>query len=335
MQKMKMEDVNHYTKHGGFRSFIKRALELGVEATVLSDGNVRFIKLLHKGKTVFCYKSNLPIKRNMGNFTKQKTLTKAVLDTVGIRTPRGISAVSYADAVRRIREAKLSYPLIAKPLDGSLGKGVTWGIESERELRSAAQHALLAYGKRKNISFLVEEMFLGNEYRVLVLDGRVISCVQKIPAGVTGDGSSSIRNLITAFNKTRMKGFEIRLDAVAKTSLKKSGLTLSSVLEKGRFFKFRNNLNMSDGGRSIDMTERMHPALKKIAVKAVESAGLTYGGLDLLSKDISSEKAPYVILEINPHPFYNMNEKPLVEGKGTDVSYLILKKIFPHLRKRL
>lgn len=329
-------NTNEYIKtikHGGFRSFIKRAAELGISISVMYDGDIRFTKLSYKGKTVFCYKNNLPIKRNMGNFTKRKTLTKAVLAEIGISTPRGITARSHTEAIREVRAAKLRYPLIAKPLDGSLAKGVTWNICSEKELRAATQHALIAYGKRKNISIIVEEMFVGNEYRVLVFGGKVISCVQKIPAGVTGDGKSPIKNLIKTFNKTRLKGFEIRLDATAKESLKKAGLTLDSILEQGRFFKFRNNLNMSDGGRAIDTTRDMHPSLKKAAVAAIEAVGLTYGGLDFLAEDISSEKAPYVILEINPHPFYNMNEKPLVEGKGVDVSLLLLESIFPALKK--
>lgn len=320
-------------RHGGFRSLIQRASELGITVRVFSDGDVRFTKLSYRGKSVFCYKSNLPLQRNMGNFTKQKTLTKAVLQNVGICTPRGITATSYADAVKKIRKEGLRYPLIAKPLDGSLAKGVTWNIQSEDELKVATRHALTAYGKRKGISFIVEEMFIGNEYRVLVLDGKVISCVQKIPAGITGDGHSTIQELINTFNQTRLDGFTIRLDAVAQVSLKQAGLTLASILEPGRFFKLRNNLNMSDGGRSIDVTNKMHSALKKIAVRAIETVGLTYGGIDLLSANIASGRAPYVIVEINPHPFYNMNEKPLVEGKGVDVSYLILKKLFPHLQK--
>ncbi len=329
-------DMNEYIKaikHGGFRSFLKKAVELGISVSVMHDGDIRFTKLSYKGKTVFCYKNNLPIKRNMGNFTKRKTLTKAVLTEIGISTPRGITARSHTEAIREVRSAKLRYPLIAKPLDGSLAKGVTWNIRSEKELRAATQHALIAYGKRKNISIIVEEMFVGNEYRVLVFGGKVISCVQKIPAGVTGDGKTSINKLIKAFNKNRLKGFEIKLDDTANASLKEAGLTLDSILKKGHFFKFRNNLNMSDGGRAIDTTREMHPSLKKAAVAAMEAVGLTYGGLDFLAENIASPKAPYVILEINPHPFYNMNEKPLVEGRGTDVSLLLLKSVFPSLKR--
>ncbi len=56
------------------------------------------------------------------------------------------------------------------------------------------------YGKRLGVRFLVEEMLVSNEYRVLMLDGEVISCVQKIPAGITSDGISTIKKLVHDFN---------------------------------------------------------------------------------------------------------------------------------------
>ena len=90
---------------------------------------------------------------------------------------------------------------------------------------------------------------------------------------------------------------------------------------------------MSDGGRSIDVTTKLHPDLKQTCVRATESIGLTYGGVDFMADDISNPKTRYVILEINSNPYYNMNEKPLVEGEGIDISWLFLKKMFPHLKK--
>lgn len=315
-------------KHGGFRSFLGRAHAMGVEITLIEEGRLDVFRLRYKGKALFCIGSNIPLFRRMGNLSKDKNTTKKVLEDVGIRTPRGILVTDYREIAPLLRKEKLSFPLITKPVDGSLAKGVTWNIQSLEELKAGFHHAKGAYGKRAAAKILVEEMIQGNEYRVLVFNGRVLSCVQKIPAGVTGDGSSTIQKLIHRFNKGRVKGFEIKLDAVAKKTLREHGLTLKSVLPKGQFFKFRNNLNMSDGGRSVEVTGEMSPALKKICVRAVQAVGLTYGGLDLITPDLSSMKKGYAVLEVNPHPFYNMHEKPLVEGKGVDVSEILLKSLF-------
>lgn len=330
---MNFQDYLARVTHGGFKSFLKRAAEVGVTIEILEHEQIPVLKLSHGEKVFFCYKRNMPILRRMGNLTKNKVITKMILESVNIRTPRGIVAISPTQAVSEIREKKLQYPLIVKPVDGSLAKGVTWNISSEPEVAKAVEHALDAYGYRKGIKIMVEEMFIGNEYRVLVFNGKVLSCVEKVPAGVTGDGKNTMQDLIHTFNKTRRHGFEIKLDATAKNTIQEAGYTLKTILPQNFFFKFRSNLNMSDGGRSIDRTKEMSLSLKKTCVEAVEAIGLTYGGLDLITNDLESKNPSYVILELNPNPFFNMHEKPLVEGKGIDVSLVILKYLFPSLKK--
>jgi len=329
--------LNEYIKnikHGGFKSFFKKAVELGIDMEIIDEiGGSPLIKLQHAGKTLFCYKRNLPIYKRMGNLTKNKVVTKSVLAACDIQTPKGITATSFQNAVSLIQEKNLRYPLICKPVDGSLAQGVTWDIQSTQELRAAVSYAKNAYGKRPGVKFIIEEMFVANEYRVLVFNKKVLSCVHKIPAGIIGDGTSSIEELITRFNMKRMPGFEIRMDKTVKETLKTHLLSLRSVLPKNHFFKLRNNLNMSDGGRAIECTKEMHSSFKDICVRAIEAVGLTYGGVDFFAHDIASPKSAYVIIEINPNPFYNMHEKPLVEGKGVDVSSEILKSIFPKLGK--
>ncbi|MCW1888052.1 MAG: hypothetical protein KIH67_000690 [Candidatus Moranbacteria bacterium] len=327
---MNIEQYIDKVKHGAYKSFLKKTLSLGLHAELIQHEKVPIVKITHKGKTIFCY-GKVPLFRSMCNLTKNKSITKFVLESVGIRTPKGVVTHSFEDGLREVREKKLTYPLISKPVDGSLAKGVTWNILSEDGLEEAINHALGAYGYREDIKILVEEMFIGNEYRVLVFNGEVLSCVEKIPAGIVGDGLHTIQDLIHSFNKTRRHGFEIKLDAVAKETLAKAGYTLKTVLPKDFFFKLRNNLNMSDGGRCIERTASMSNELKKTCVKAVESLGLTYGGLDLITNDLASPNTPYVILEVNPNPYYNMHEKPLVEGDGIDVSLILLKHLFPLL----
>lgn len=327
--------IEKKTKHGGFRSFLKRALELGVDIEFLPAKGI-LIKLEYGGRTVFLKGANPPVMRQMGNFTRDKEVTKMIFDAVGIRTPKGIVADSLKDAAAAIKKSHLRYPVILKPTHGSRALGVTWNIQSEKDLLNAFSHFkdIEKEHSLKQKTFLVEEMFIGDEYRVLVLNGAVISCVQKIPASVIGDGVSSIKKLITAFNKTRLRGFKIKIDAVVEETLRKNNLTLNSVLPNKEILRLRNNLNMSDGGRSIDVTKSMHPFFREICERATKTAGLSFGGVDVLAEDITSDNKDYVILEINPNPYYNMNEKPLVEGRGVDVSLLLLKQVFPKIASK-
>lgn len=333
---MNLKSAYKWTKHGGMRSLLKRALECGIEIRTM-PGQDRLLKLSYEGKTVFLKGCNAPVMRKMGNFTKDKELTKIILDEIGVRTPRGIVADSIESTLRLVRKNGLPFPLILKPTHGSRALGVTWNIRSEKDLRKAFsdfEKTKRKYAFKKN-TVLVEEMFIGHEYRILVLNGDVISCVEKIPASVIGDGKSPIRKLIREFNKTRLHGFKIRIDVVVERTLEDNGLTLDSVLADKRILRLRNNLNMSDGGRSVDVTETMHPSFRDICIRATAVSGLTFAGIDMIADDISKPagKDNYVLLELNPNPYYNMNEKPLAEGKGTDVAFLLLKQLFPKLRK--
>lgn len=333
---MNEKTIEKWTKHGGFRSFLKCATRCGVKITVLSRES-HVIRLGYGGDVAFLKGANAPVMRRMGNFTRNKDVTKQILEDVGIRTPRGIVANSIQDAITAAKKHRMPFPLILKPTHGSRSLGVTWNIRSEQDLRDAfssfekikREHSL------KKDTVLVEEMFVGHEYRVLVLNGRVISCVQKIPASVIGDGTSSIKKLIGAFNRTRLRGFKIRLDAIAENTIAENKLTLDSILPKDHVLRLRNNLNMSDGGRSIDVTASMHRSFKDLCVRATGVTGLSFAGVDVIARDLSkpARRDNYVILELNPNPYYNMNEKPLAEGKGTDVSFLLLRQLFPNIRK--
>lgn len=318
-------------KHGGVKSLVRKALEKKIDAKIfLNDPFV--IKLTHKEKSVIIRGGSVPLERKMGNMTKNKNLTKIILEDAGIKVPKGFVAGSLKEALSFLKKSKLKFPLIAKPLNDSLARGVTWNINSTKELKKAINFLYKNKSLKLRKYFLVEEMFVGEEFRILIFDGKVVSCVKKIPASVVGDGKSTIMRLIEMFNRKRMKGFEIKIDKIVKKNLKMKKLKLNSILPDGYVLKLRNNLNMSDGGRAVDCTQEINKRFKQICERAAEVVNLSYCGIDLLTKNISLGQSPYVVIEINSNPYYNMHEKPLVEGKGIDLSSKILKKLFPGLK---
>lgn len=333
MHKMLTKKYIQNIKHGGFRSFVQRALELGVTIDILLD-SPRIYRLSHSGKVLFTAQWNIPLMKQLGNTAvDNKVATKVILRANNISTPKGILAHSLKECIEGIQEEKLSYPLICKPLDGSLARGMTWDICSQKKLPRAILTAQKAYKKTSSsaVPFIVEEVVIGDEYRIIVFQNQVLACVKKLPATVTGDGCSTLQELILAFNKTRRHGFEIKVDSVVKETLKRERLTLASVLPDNSVLKLRHNLNMSDGGRAIDCTAQVHPKIRQACVRATQAVGLTFGGLDVITEDITKDK--YTILEINSRPYHNMHEKPLVEGESVDISGILLQNLFPKLKK--
>lgn len=196
---------------------------------------------------------------------------------------------------------KIGFPLIVKPNDGSQGNGVALVHNKSdfyRAMREIFKHHKIA---------LVEEYKKGTDYRVVVLDDKVISAYKRIPLSVIGDGRSSIKELLNKkqkhFNKmerdTRIKMDDPRI----KVKLREQGFTTRSVPSKGERVQLLDNANLSSGGDSVDVTGEVHPEFKKVAINLTRDMGLRLCGVDLMiDGDIKDVPKNYWILEINSAP---------------------------------
>lgn len=196
---------------------------------------------------------------------------------------------------------KLGFPVIVKPNSGSQGTNVSL-VHNKLELYSAIKSVF-----EKDRIALVQQPVRGKDYRVVVLDNRVISAYERVPLNVTGDGRSSIEKLL----KAKQKQFVIdHRDTCINFSdprmiekLKHQKLTLKSVIEKDRLVYLLDNANLSTGGDSIDATDKIHEDFQKISINLTRDMGLRLCGVDLMiDGDISEKPSNYWILEINSAP---------------------------------
>lgn len=196
---------------------------------------------------------------------------------------------------------KLGFPVIAKPNSLSHGTGVHLA-HSAQEL----ERALKSVFKLDRVA-LVQRFVKGDDYRIVVLDGEVISAYQRVALSVVGDGHSTILQLL----RKKQRGFEksgrdTKLkfkDARVRQKLQRQNLTLRSVLEKGKAVVLLDSANLSSGGDSIDVTSTMHSSLKRLAINVTKDMGLRLCGVDLLVDGDSSKKPKkFTIIEINSAP---------------------------------
>ena len=195
----------------------------------------------------------------------------------------------------------LGFPVIVKPNSGSQGVGVS-KVSNKREFYKALnfifEHDRVA---------LVQKFHIGKDYRVVVLDGKIISAYQRIPLNVTGDGKSTLRQLlISKQRKFTVEGRDTRIkmdDFRIIQKLKSQGFSMSSVLNKRQQIFLLDNANLSSGGDSAEVTKKIHPAFKKLAINLTRDMGLRLCGVDLLIEQ-GIEKAPgkFWILETNAAP---------------------------------
>ena len=114
---------------------------------------------------------------------------------------------------------------------------------------------------------------------------------QRIPANVTGDGYSSIENLIKEKNKDPERGshaFErLRadlLDGDTLQLLQDKGLHPSSVLAKGDRLFLKRTANISTGGEAEDVTDIVHPDTKRMVERAANLFSADICGIDYITR---------------------------------------------------
>ena len=258
-----------------------------------------------------------------------KQLTKTLLDQAGVPVPQG-DVVTTVDAALRVAR-RLGRPVAVKPLDGNQGKGVTVDCSGAQAVARAFELAR-THGRR----VIVEEHLRGRDYRVLVTGGKIAAASWRRPPNVTGDGRSSIRELVRTENRNPARGdghtnilTKIPLDALAEETLARQGYTLDTVLAHGVSADLRGNANLSTGGTAEDVTDLLPEETRDICIRAARTIGLDVAGIDIVCEDIalplSAQRGG--IIEVNAAPGIRMHQYPS-RGTPRDAGDAIVEALF-------
>lgn len=240
--------------------------------------------------------------------------------------------------VGRKREAlqaaeHLGYPVVLKPVRGNKGLGVTANITSVSELSRA--YALARETGRKVI---VESYVDGDDFRLLVVNGRFVAAVKRVPPQVVGDGLHTVAALIEILNQRERRDglylYPLAIDDEVIRLLKKQNMQTDSIPAKGQIVILRNVANVSLGGATQDVTDQVHPDNRAAAVTAAKACLLDFAGIDFKTPDISQSwcAGKGKIIEINSGPGADLHLQPTA-GTRRDVSYHIVRSHFSAQRK--
>jgi cyanophycin synthetase len=264
------------------------------------------------------------------SIAQDKEITRMVLRSVGVPVPEGRSVTSAEDAGEAASE--LGVPVVVKPQDGNQGRGVATNLTTREQILAAYQAA-----HHESDSVLVEKFAQGQDYRVLVVGGKVVAAARREPAHVIGDGQRTIRQLIDFVNSDPRRGehhatvlSKIKLDEVSLSVLADQGYTPESIPPSGKLVLIRRNANLSTGGTAIDVTEYVHPEVAARAIDAAKIVGLDIAGIDVVAKDISRplEEQGGVIIEVNAAPGLRMHLEPSA-GVSRPVGEAIIDLLYP------
>lgn len=258
--------------------------------------------------------------------------THNLLNDLGLPVPQQAMVYSDSQAVRAAK--RMGYPVVLKPLNANHGRGVSINLTTEEEIITAFAEAQ-NHGTSRAV--LVESFLTGYDHRMLVVNNELVAVAKRVPGHVIGDGVHTIEQLIDIVNTDPRRGVghekvltRLELDSQAQRLMTEAGYNKDTILDIKHEFYLRSTANLSTGGTAIDVTDKVHPDNRDMAVRAIRAIGLDIGGVDFLTDDISKsyKEIGGGICECNAAPGFRMHVAPS-EGKPRDVAGKVMDMLFP------
>ena len=211
------------------------AAERGIPAIRLNDGNLAQLGHGSRQRRIWTAETDQTSAIAEG-IASDKDLTKTLLGACGVPIPEGRVVDSPAEAWQAAEDIGL--PVVVKPVDGNHGRGVSIELMTQAEVEAAYPFAL-----RHGSEVMVESYIPGNEHRLLVVGGKLVAAARGESAWVTGDGVSTVHDLVEAqINSDPRRGVtedaplgKIRIDddPSIKQDLQRQGLAPLAIPESG------------------------------------------------------------------------------------------------------
>ena len=259
---------------------------------------------------------------------QDKEETKDRLERHGIPVPRGKVVYTLKQA-NKAADA-LGRPVVVKPVNGRKGLAVSLEVSTLEEMKVAFEAA-----KEFSSAILIEEMFDGRNYRVVIVGGRMVAASERLLPHVIGDGVSTIRDLIATENRNPLRGdghekplTKIKVDSDVINHLQHAGMSLDAIPKHGEHVTLSNRSNLSTGATAQDVTDQVHPTIARMCERAARLIGLDVCGVDLVIPDIATPMTSGGVIELNASPGLRMHHYPSA-GMPRDVGEAVVDSIYP------
>lgn len=195
--------------------------------------------------------------------------------------------------------------LIVKPYDATLSRGLTLDISTPDELEDAINIA-----SKHSSKVLVQEQVFGEEIRFAVIDGRVEAALLRRTPRVTGDGLSTVKQLIEIENEKRaeLEMPYLKYPLLDERIIDKSFLSDLRVLSKGEILELGRGSMIATGASVYNILEDIHPSYLGIVRKLGNSIGKGFVVVDVIVADYKQPSSDnnYWFLEFNMSPMLKM-----------------------------
>lgn len=309
------------------KSICDYANKVGLPVITLGNGNFHQIGYGKQGRI---------IEASIGSNTNcvsvdmscDKLLTKELLSIQKVPVAKGFKVKNIIDLLKCGEE--IGYPVVLKPQYGNQGKGVILNIKNEKELLDAYRNI-----KDKFKDLIIEKHYNGNDFRVCVVNYKVVAVSRRMPPYIEGNGIDTVLELINKLNENPERGEDheksltkIKVDEEVIKCINEQGKELKDILILGETIYLRKNANLSTGGEAIDCTDEICEENIDLCIRTAKTLNLDICGIDICTEDIS--KPIYnngIIMEVNAAPGLRMHLNPS-KGIPRDIGKEIVNMLY-------
>lgn len=260
-----------------------------------------------------------------------KYRTKQLLEKGSIPTAGGGICSKSEELIDLIDQ--IGYPIVIKPYDCNHGRGVTTEIETIEKAKKA-----LSFAQQYSNKVIVEKYIKGYDFRLLVINNKLVAAAKRIPAHIIGDGKKTIQELIILENKNPLRGeghenvlTKIVIDEHTLDVLHKKNYNLQTIPSLDEIIYLKSTANLSTGGTAIDVTDNLHADNIVLAERVSQLINLDICGIDIVAPNLSSSlyDTGGAVIEVNAAPGFRMHLSP-TQGLQRNVAIPVMDMLFPN-----
>jgi D-alanine-D-alanine ligase-like ATP-grasp enzyme len=262
--------------------------------------------------------NNLDVRRSC----RSKEQGREKFSEGGLPHARGLIFFSPLKAIKFAKE--YGFPLVIKPNVSGYSRGSYFPINDFIQLWKAIFLAKIWWP-----TTVIEQYLKGENYRVVVIDGKIMSVIQRYPPFVTGNGKDSISILIGSENAMREEMqlyggmFPIQKNKRTQGYLKKQGFTFDTIPAKDEHIELYFRVALAPGGivQTIDKTT-IHDDNVQLFLDTLKLFKANILGVDIIFENSiqkSHKDQKCILLEVNSRPYLKMHDYPRY-GEKEDLS---------------
>lgn len=292
-----------------------------------------------KGSEIIYSISSSKDSKNAKEIQKDKWSTNLMISRLGLPIPKW-QTIDNKSQLEDIW-SDFAKPVVIKPTGLTGGNGVVVGLNTLDEAKKAFEFAQKSVNEKPREEWqkkiMIQEQVPGEDYRLLVIDGKLEIATKRIPAFIIGDGKNSIKKLINETNKDPKRDTSspvhtlkpIVIDESLMDHLKQQNLSLDYIPKLNEKIPVRKVASMSKGGITEDFTDEVSDEIKYVVESIASSIHAFTLGVDVLCKDISKPltKENGAILEVNTMPEAYLNFFPVLGEEREYVVETFVKKL--------